>query len=168
MTDPFKAGDLFGQPIRGGGGGRPEDLEGKLVLFMPTVLGKGPKYQSPGETVDRITSDIVVFHEDGTEEEFSDIYYSQAGLLPPLKNALKQGNLPYVLGWVRKYPSKSSIAKGWDTPEKIQAALDDWLKKGGKGEKPQFAWSIGEFSEEDANRARAYLAKRDQFVKATE
>jgi hypothetical protein len=162
MTDPF-ADDLFGQPVRGGGA-KPEDMEGKLVLFKPTVLGKGPKYQAPGETVDRITADVVIFEEDGTETEISDAYFSQAGLLPPLKNALKPGNKPFVLGRVIKFPSKSSQKKGIETPEQMNEALAEWLRKGGKGEKPQFSWSIAEFSEEDAQRARLYLAKNDQFA----
>lgn len=161
MTEPT---DLFMQPTRGGGV-KPEDMEGKLVLFHPTVLGKGPKYKSPGETVDRITADVVVFAEDGSvAEEVSDAYFSQAGLLPPLKACLKPGALPYVLGRIGKYPAKEWQDKGFDTPEKIEAALAEWLKKGGKGEKPQFSWSIFPFTDDDAAIARRYLASKDPFA----
>jgi hypothetical protein len=157
MTDPS---GLFGQPIRSTGA-KLEDMEGHLVLFRPTKLDKGPKYQAPGEFVDRITADVVVFNTDGSvAEEHSDSYFSQAGLMGPLKNAMKEGNSPYVLGWVRKYPSKASVNKGIDTPEKLEAALQDWLKKGGKGEKPQFAWSLADHTPEDVVVATAYIQSK--------
>jgi hypothetical protein len=97
------------------------------------VLGKGPKYQAPGETVDRITADVVIFEDDGTETEISDAYFSQAGLLPPLKNALKPGNKPFVLGRVIKYPSKSSQKKGIETPEADQRSARRVAAQGRQG-----------------------------------
>lgn len=157
--------DLFSVPVRGGGGAKLEDLEGRLVLFMPTELGRGPKYQSPGETVPRITTDVVVFDDEKDDvEEFSDVYYSQATIVNVLKNALKPGNRPYVLGRIVKFPSKTSQAQGIDTPEKLTAATEAWLKKGGKGDRPGFAWSVAEFSENDAAKARKFIASRDQFA----
>jgi hypothetical protein len=153
--------DLFRQPTGGGNFPKLDDLEGCLVLLKPSKLEVVPGYKGKG-TQDRITADTWVF---GPEldpekvESYSDMYFSQAGIVPSCKQALKPGGLPYVLGVVTKFPSKDLKASGIDTPEKVQKAYSDWLRKGGKGEKPQFAWGLAEFTDEQAAAARKLIDK---------
>jgi hypothetical protein len=78
------------------------------------------------------------------------------------------GALPYVLGRVGKVPS--SIGKNqagkYDSREKIEAGLAEWLKKGGKGEKPNFAWGLDDFTDEDKATASAYIARKSPIASA--
>jgi hypothetical protein len=54
--------------------------------------------------------------------------------------------------------------KGIDTPEALKKTLEEWARKGGKGDKPQFAWIFGEYTDADAVAARQYLATMDAFT----
>jgi hypothetical protein len=165
--------DLFRQPTGGGNYPKLDDLEGCLLLLKPSKIETVPGYQGKG-TQDRATADAWVF---GPEldpekvESYSDMYFSQAGIVPSCKQALKPGGLPFVLGVVAKFPSKALKASGVDTTEKVNAAYADWLRKGGKGEKPQFAWGLAEFTDVQAAAARALIDRlqrdSDPFTAAT-
>jgi len=158
--------DLFAAPTGGGAYPKMDELEGRLVLLNPSKIETVPGYQGKG-TQERATADCTVFEDDGSFETYDDMYFSQAGIVPSLRKALKPGNKPFVLGRVQMFPSKSTKEKGIDTPEKLQTALSEWARKGGKGDKPQFAWGLAEFSEQDAAHARAYLASLDAFAAPT-
>ena len=148
--------DLFGPSTGGGNYPKLDDLEGSLVLLKPSKVETVPGYQSKG-TTDRATADTWVFGTTGEPEFYADMYFSQAGVVPSCKQALKPGARPFVLGVVQKFPSKAMKTKGIDTTAKLQAALDEWLRKGGKGDKPQFAWGLGEYTDEQAAQARALI-----------
>jgi len=164
MTNPTDtADDLFGQPTRGAFP-KLEELEGRLVLVKPSKVDVVPGYRNVG-TQERITADVVILDDpSGEVETYDDMYLSQKGLVPMLKKCLKPGTRhPFVLGRVEMAPTKDYA----DAAEKaggIKALLEEWAKKGGKGEKPQFFWNLAEFSPEDAQKARAYLAATDQFA----
>lgn len=155
--------DVFGTPTSGGAYPKMDDLEGKLLLCRPSKIETVPGYQGKG-TTERVTADVTVFDTDGSAETFDDMYLSQAGIVPSMRKALKPGNPPFVLGVVRKFPSKTAKKDGIDTTEKLEAALTEWLKKGGKGEKPQFAWGLDQPDDEQKNTARQYLAAHDPFA----
>lgn len=160
-----EANDIFGTPTGGGAYPKMDDLEGLLVLCKPSKIETVPGYQGKG-TTERATADVIVFEVDGSVEKFDDMYLSQAGIVPSMRKALKPGERPYVLGRISKFPSKKAKEAGLDTTEKIEAALTEWLKKGGKGEKPQFAWGLDQPTDEDKATARAYLAANDPFTGA--
>lgn len=161
MTSP---NDLFGS---GGGGSYPklDELEGKLVLLKPSKVETVPKPAQfggkPGETQERLTSDCVVFEEDGSYEVFDDMYFSQVGIVNPGKRAMKPGAKPFVLGRVTMFPTGDQKKAGVDTPEKLKAARDEWmagLKAGKKGiQEPRYAWGLGDFSDEDVAIAMKYV-----------
>lgn len=161
--------DPFRQPTRSAFP-KMDDLEGSLVLIKPSLVETVPGYQGKG-MVDRVTADVAVFGPEGIEE-YEDMYLSQAGLVPSCKQALKPGAKPFVLGVVTMVPSKNAREKGYDTPEKIKAAVTEWAKKGGKGEKPQFAWGLAEYSDDQAQRAREYIVSKqtatDPFAAAAQ
>jgi hypothetical protein len=159
MTDT----DLFEQARSGGSYPKVEDLEGKLVLVRPSkteeVDGKFGKQ-------DRVTADVTVFEDDGSAETYSDMYLSQRGMVPSLKRALNGQAKPFILGRVAMVPVKDT--KGLDgkpitDTETLKTALSEWARKGGRGEKPRFAWVFGPFEEGDADKARAFLASKDPF-----
>jgi hypothetical protein len=161
----MSANDLFGNG--GGGGAYPKlhELEGKLVLLRPSKVEVVPKPArfggKPGETQDRATADCVVFEDDGSYEVFDDMYFSQAGIVPACKKALKPGAKPFVLGRVSKVPSKIGKDQGFDTVEKIyegEAAWRDAVAKNKKGvPEPSYAWGLLDYSDEDVAMAMKYV-----------
>lgn len=163
MTD---SGDLFGG---GGGSGifpKLAELEDKLIMFKATHVGPAPKYKAPGEFVDRATVDLVVFDDDGTWETFEDVWFTQPGIVNPSKKALKPGARPWVLGRVTMFPMKEMKDKGIDTTDKIKAARAEWLRKGGKGDEPGYAWGLADFTPAEADLARKYLDSISPFAAA--
>jgi hypothetical protein len=159
--------DLFARPSSGTFP-KVEELDGKLLLIKPTAVETvRNRFDKDGSkpTVERATADVTVFEDDGTEETFTDMYLSQIVLLNACKAALKPGRKPMVLGRLVRVPTKDTITslKIDDTPEAYSAAREKWLKAGGKGAEPRGVWVLHDFSDEDASRARAFLAKSDPF-----
>jgi hypothetical protein len=156
--------DLFDRPS-GSVYPKIDELEGQLVLVKPIRVETVPGYQGKG-TTERITADVHVYDdESGTWESYEDMYLSQLGLVPALKKKLKPGVAkPFVLGRITMAPSKPTREKGIDTPEALKKTLEEWARKGGKGDKPQFAWIFGEYTDADAVAARQYLATMDAFT----
>ncbi len=156
--------DTFGAPSRGAFP-KLDELEGRLLLVTPSKVQTVPGYKNVG-TQERITADVAVL--DGENPEtYDDMYLSQKGLVPMLKKCLKPGNKPQVLGRLEmtattEWADKAEKAGG------IKALLEEWARKGAKGEKPQFFWNLVEFTPEDAALARAYLAERQSFAAAAE
>lgn len=163
MTDPTD-GDLFGRPTRGAFP-KLEELEGRLVLIQPSKCETVPGYKNVG-TQERITADVVVLDGEGAPERFDDMYLSQKGLVPMLKRCLKPGAAhPFVLGRVEMAATKDYV----DAAEKaggIKKLLEEWARKGAKGEKPQFFWNLADFTDAEADLARAYIRSTDQFASA--
>jgi hypothetical protein len=159
--------DLFGRPTRGAFP-KVEELDGRLLLIMPSKI----EYKIKGQfgEQDRVTADVIVLDdpdEPNGIREIEDMYISQGGLVPMLARCLKPGaKHPYVLGRLDMFPSKVTREEAEKHPEGIRGVLADWLKKGGKGNKPQFSWGLSDFTDDEANKARAYLASRDQFSAA--
>lgn len=159
-NDPFSAA--------GGSGSFPkvEELEGRLVLVRPSKVERvNGKF---GEQ-DRVTADVHAYDDESkTWELYEDMYLSQRGMVPALTKKLKPGvTKPFVLGRVQMVPvkdSKSVSGKEITDTDELKDALAEWAKKGGRGEKPRFAWVFGEFSDADAAAARAYIsAQLDGF-----
>ena len=154
--------DLFDQPTRGAFP-KVEDFDGRLLLFIPSKVEDGIKGKYGEQS--RVTTDVVVLDDPSGEiEKVDDLYISQKGLVSTLRKCLKPGNKPFVLGRLNMFPSKDSQADADAHPEGIRGVIADWLKKGGKGNKPPFSWGLDEFTPEDANLARAWIAANDGFT----
>lgn len=156
--------DPFAQPSSGNYP-KMDELEGLLLLIRPvrvqTVPNNFKKKDTDPATVERATADVTVFGPEGVEE-YSDMYLSQGVLVNSCKQALKPGAKPFVLGRLLKVATKESreALKIGETPEDFAAAFDSWLKKGGKGTQPRHVWILGQFSDEDAAAARAYIESK--------
>lgn len=162
------AQDLFG---KGGGGSFPkvEELDGKLVLLKPSVIESVPNPEKFGGGVkDRLTADCVVFEDDGSYEVYEDMYFSQKGLVNPGRKALKPGAKPFVLGRVRMFPTSELKKTGIDTPEKLQQARADWLRKGGKGDEPRYGWGLDDYTAEEAAVAMKYVMDTSPMASGAE
>lgn len=153
--------DLFGRPTRGAFP-KVEDFDGRLLLFMPSKIEYGIKGKF-GEQ-DRVTTDVVVLDDPSGEiEKVDDMFISQKGLVSTLAKCLKPGNKPFVLGRMSMFPAKDTQEAAEKHPDGIRGVLEDWLRKGGKGNKPPFSWGLADFTDEDAAKARAYIAANDSF-----
>src|SRR4051812_36710243 len=122
--------------------------------------------------VDRATADVTVFGPDGVEE-YGDMYLSQGSLVNACRQALKPGSKPFILGVLQKVATKDSREKFGigETPEDFSTAYAEWLRKGGKqSTQPKHVWILGQFSDDDAQRARDYIASKqrasDPFVQS--
>lgn len=161
----FEGGDLFGRPTRGAFP-KLEELDGRLLLIMPSKIEYKVKGQF-GEQ-DRVTADVIVL--DDPDEptgvrEINDMYISQKGMVPMLERCLKpHAKHPFVLGRLDMFPSKDTKDVAEKHPEGIRGVIADWLKKGGRGNKPGFSWGLADFTDDEANKARVYLRSRDQFA----
>jgi hypothetical protein len=158
MTNPMD--DLFGS--MGGGGAFPkaEELEGKLLLLKPSIIEMKPKYKKPDELAPRATADTVVFEDDGSYEEYEDMFWSQTAITAACKRALKPGAKPYILGRLAKLPTTEMKKKGVETAGELADLRADWLKKGAKGDEPGFFWGFEDFSDADKALAAKYVADK--------
>lgn len=179
-ADPFAGSateaDPFDQPTGGGGFPKFEDLEGVLVLIRPrNILSVPDRFHRPkaGEAQrmkDRATCDVTVFDAAGTHRTYRGMYISQAGVLPQLQTILDDANpnKPFVLGVVGRNPNKESKDKGILTREDLAKATDEWVRKGGRGDKPGYFWGLDTFTPEQAAVARpvamAMLNKANPFA----
>jgi len=166
---PAATDDPFGRPTRSAFP-KIEELEGRLVLIKPSKVEYKVKGKYGEQT--RVTADVVVLDDpDEGVVEHDDMYLSQKGLTGMLESCLKPGRKPFVLGRVQMTPTKeyaeaAEKAGDGDGSKGIGIMLKEYFQKGGKGEKPQFFWDLADFTDEDANRARNYLASNDQFATA--
>lgn len=169
MTDPFKPDDSdpFKQRTRSIFP-KPEDLEGSLIMFMPTkpaemVTNKFYKKEGDATHVARFSVDTIVFGPDGIEQ-YDDMYWSQTAIIGACEQALKPGAKPFVLGRLVKIANKDTkeALKISDSPEEFAAAREAWFKNKGKGYEPKHVWVLAEFDESDAKRAREYIASRQK------
>lgn len=167
--DPFAGGpatatedDPFGQPSRSGNFPKVPELWTKLIIIKPTkfeMVPKPPKFGGkPGETVERMTADVVVFGEPGTvPEEYDSMYLSQAGLVSAAKRNYKAGKP--TLGTVHFYPSKLSADKFPEGREQIESnpAMIAWVKAAQDDPeiKPPYnmAWGLEPATPEESKRA---------------
>jgi hypothetical protein len=180
-ADPFAAGttteDPFNQPSGGGTFPKFEELEDKLVLIRPRLVQTVPdRFHRPkaGEaqrTVERATCDVTVFEADGTHQTYRGMYISQTGIVPQLQQILDDNNpnRPFVLGVVGMLPNKDSKeSKGILTREALKTAIAEWVRKGGKGDKPGYFWGLDPFTDAQAAIARpvamAMLNKANPFA----
>jgi hypothetical protein len=141
-----------------------EDLEGSLLLIRPSKVEMVTnRFDRDGSKpmVERATADVVVFGPEGTEE-YGDMYLSQAVLLGACKQALKPGAKPFVLGRLVKLATRDTQEKLKidNTPEAFATAREAWLKKGGKGTEPKHVWVLQDFTDEDAQKARDFIASK--------
>lgn len=175
MTDdPFAGGaatatedDPFGKPSRSGNFPKVPQLFGKLVIIKPTKFEQVPKPPQfggkPGETVERMTADVVVF--DGDEvAEYDSMYLSQAGIVGAAKRNYKAGKP--TLGTVHMYPSKLSADKFPGGREEIEAnaAMLAWVRAA--QDDPEIkspynmAWGLEPATPEESARAIAWWNNR--------
>lgn len=175
MTDPFAPpgddnrtspdaapqGDPFGQPAKSLFP-KVEDLEGSLLLLKPVkieAVARPAKFG--GGMIDRASVDTIVLGPDGTEE-YDAMYWSQEVIVKAMKQALKPGAAQYILGRLVKAAQKDTQTayKIDGSPEAFKAAREEWLRKGGKGDGPKHVWLLTDFTDEDAEIARAYFATK--------
>lgn len=153
------AGDPFGQPSTGGGSyPRVYELFGELVLIKPIKIETVPSKHNEGQMVDRLTADTVVLTGEFAGEEYDGMHWYQAPIAGAGKTAMKQG-VPAILGRVLRFPTAQDKKSGtYSTKEDVEAALANW-----KVGQPniRFAWALEQFTEEDANIARAYIASKE-------
>lgn len=161
--------DLFGRPTRSAFP-KLEELEGRLLLIHPTKIEHGIKSKYGEQS--RVTADIAVLDDpDEGVREIDKMYLSQKGMVGMLETCLKPGKKPFVLGRLVKSPASdyadaAEKAGDGDATAGINKLLEDWLRKGGKGEKPAFFWNLADFTDHEANMARRYLSELDQFDNA--
>jgi len=179
-ADPFAGttteADPFDQPSGGGQFPKFEELEGSLVLIRPRLIQTVPdRFHRPkaGETQrtqERATCDVTVFAEDGSHRSYRGMYMSQAAIVGQLQDILDAGNpnKPFILGVVGQLPNKDSKDKGILTREDLKTAHAEWVRKGGKGDKPGFFWGLDPFTADQAAVARpvalAMLNKTNPFA----
>jgi hypothetical protein len=160
VTEP---NDPFSRPSTGNFP-KLEDLEGVLLLLRPIKVEMVPnRFDKDGTKplTERATADTVVFGPDGVEE-YDDMYFSQAVLVKACNSGLKPGAKPFILGRLVKMPTNDTqkALKIEPTPEAFAAARTAWLKGGGKGTEPKHAWVLLDFTDDDAQRVREYLASK--------
>lgn len=177
VADPFATTeDPFGDPNAGGCAPKMEDLEGQLVLLRPRVVQMVPdKFHTPepGEaqrTKKRATADMTVFAADGSHTTYRNAFIGQVGLVSELERVLDDANpnRPFVLGVVGMLPNKASKSKGIQTREALKEAVNAWVKRGGKGDKPGYFWGLDAASDAQKAVARpvamAMMAKTNPFA----
>lgn len=130
-------------------------LRGRLLMITPlkSEIVADKLSKTPGATQERITADVVVLdgspigppegEREATPAAFDGMYFSQKALVSQLRKALKAnmaGADPrrMVLGRLEKEPPKE------------------------KGRYP--TWVLRDFTPEDAQKARDYLATKDPFA----
>jgi hypothetical protein len=163
---------MFKQPTTGGGAYlKLEEFEDCLVLFRPESIDQVPAYKKPGEFTDEVTAHWVAFGPDG-EDVRDGAKFKGGTLVRAAKQAMKSADFPWVLGVLCKVPTKDTkeTLKIEYTPEDYKAARNAWLRGGGKGFEPKHAWTLAEFTDDQAERAgkyvTAYNAKANPFVGA--
>jgi hypothetical protein len=165
---------MFKQPTPGGGKYiKLDEFEGNLVLFRPTSVDQVPAYKAPEKLVDEVTADWTAFGPTGEDTTFG-AKFKGAGMVRAAKEALRDPEHPYVLGVLEKVPTNETRdkLKIEQTPEAYKAAREKWLRTGAKdSDKPGFAWTLSQFSDEQAAQAAAYIERTqrqgDPFKAAT-
>lgn len=171
MTESFN--DLFAAAKSGGKYPTMDELEGHLLLIEPSKIETvRNRFAQPGgpQEIERVTADVTVFEFEGEDEPqtFDDMFLSQTTYVNACRVALKPGNKPMILGVPRKYPTNATKEKlKIETPAEFAEARATWLKGGGKGPEPRAVWVLDPFDDPQAQQARAFLAKRDQFAAPT-
>lgn len=165
-SDPFGGStatdtdDPFGQPSRSGNFPKLPELFGKLLIIKPSkfeMVSKPERFGGkPGEQVERMTADVVVFTGDQVDE-YDSMYLSQAGLVGAAKRNFKAGKP--TLGTVHIYPSKLSSDKFPGGREQIESnpAMVAWIKAA--QDDPEIkaphnmAWGLEPATPEESRRA---------------
>lgn len=152
------AADPFAQPGGGGDYLKPIDLLGALLLLTPIEIKKVPPYRNPtGPVVDQLTADTVVLTGEHAGQEFDAMYWSQKPVIKAAARAMRDG-IPAILGTLRRVPIGDDKKMGkYATLEAFEAALDAWRM--GQPE-IQFAWILENFTPEEGQIARDFLAKK--------
>ena len=142
-----------------------DDLSGSLLLIRPSVVETVPnrfaadRPDAP-KTQERATADVTVFGPDGVEE-YTAMYFSQTVIVNACKQALKPGAKPFILGVLNQVATKDSREKLGigETPEDYANAYAEWLRKGGKkATQPGHVWILSQYTDEQAQVARDYIA----------
>lgn len=162
--------DEFGQADTTGGGlnfRKLATLENVLVMIEPTDEVERNKYNSTDTEPYLVANTIIL-----TGVEAGTVIHNHAmngsKMVRAGKTARNKGQ-KYILGTVVKVPTwpdvKSGKYKDGDTAG-ILKAIQEWVARGGAGEKPNFAWGLAPYTPADAQVAREYLVKRPQFANA--
>lgn len=156
MTSPFK------QPTGSGGAYlKLEEFEDTLILFRPESIDKVPAYKPEQPPVDEVTGHWVAFGPNG-EEVRDGAKFKGGSLVRAARDAMKNRDFPWVLGVLAKVPTKDT-AKDYEIeydPAEYKRVRDEWFRSAGKsGPEPKFAWTLTEFSPEQAAQAAKYVEK---------
>lgn len=158
------AGDPFNQPGGGGDYLKPANLRGALLLISPVKIEQVPAYRdNSGKMVDRLSADTVVLTGEHAGTEFDAMYWSQKPIIKAAAKAMRD-NVPSILGTLQRVPIGEDKKSGkYSTPEGIdyaafEAAMEAWRKGDPEIE---YAWVLVNFTEDDAQIARDYLAKKN-------
>lgn len=156
--------DPFGQPAGGGGSfPKPAELFGELLLITPLAVESVPDTYAknkPGEPIqmkDRLTADTVVLTGERAGEEFDAMWWSQGPVVKAGQAALRKG-VKAILGRLYRFPINEDKKAGkYTTRQDLEMALASW-KPGMPN--VRIAWALEQFTAEDAQIARAYLASK--------
>jgi hypothetical protein len=147
--------DPFGQPTGGGGGyPKPIDLLDTLLLITPIKVEVERNQYNP-EGVKTLHADVVILDGPRVGEEYNDMWWNQTSVVKAAEAAMR-AQVPSVLGRLRRFPMNEDKKAGkYATAEDIEKAFVTW--KPGMAN-VRFAWALDKFTEDDARKARAYLA----------
>lgn len=140
-----------------------DDLYGKLLVIEATKLEKVAKSKEfggkDGETQDRVTADVTVIDLDNPSESktYSDMYLSQQALVGQVKGLIAK-RLP-LLGVLRRTRAKNT-PEGYNTPDEVDKCIENWIKDGARGAKPQFSWKMTDYTDDQKAKALVWFRSR--------
>lgn len=142
-----------------------DELDGQLLVIQPTKLEKVAKPAQfggkPGETQDRITADVTVINRanPAASTTHKDMFLSQGALVGQLKGFIETRGL--LLGTLRRHRAKGT-PEGYNTPDEVDAMIQQWVAAGARGNKPQFAWKLADWTDADKDAAMAWYTSKTQ------
>lgn len=137
-----------------------DELDKHLLVVQPTKLETGlPDNFNPGKTKDRITADVTVIDRTDPTKSVThkDMFISQGAFIGQLKGFIETKGL--LLGVLRRHRSKNT-PEGYNTPDEVDAMIQDWIAKGARGNKPSYAWKLADFTEADKDQAMVWFRSK--------
>lgn len=174
MSDPFAnaaagtaAADPFGQKpseIKTSDFPSMDDLDKELLVVQPTKLERVPdKFSNQaGAMKDRVTADVTIIDHvnPANSKTHKDMYISQGALVGQVKGFIETRGM--LLGRLRRHSANGTPEQFRNgTPDDIDMMIDAWVKGGAKGAKPQFAWKLADFTEQEKELALQWYRSKN-------